>query len=98
MRAASSGCLIASRMFVVPLRALYSGRERPAWRMNQTGIRSTGSDRQARRNGAFVRFDTRIDSAPDLRQAANLDASSWQPNVPEPSDLQSEQAHIDRAY
>src|SRR5213595_519565 len=26
----------------------YSGSERPAWRMNQTGVRSTGSRRQAR--------------------------------------------------
>src|SRR5688572_3361770 len=85
-------------MFVVPLSALYSGSERPAWRMNQTGVRSVGSDRQARRNGAFVRFDTGSDSAPGGGRAANLDASSWRPTVPEQSDIQSEQAHIDRAY
>ena len=32
----------------------YSGSERPAWRMNQTGVYGTGSRRQARRNGEFV--------------------------------------------
>jgi hypothetical protein len=32
-----------------PARALwYSGRERPAWRMYQTGVRGTGWRRQAR--------------------------------------------------
>src|SRR6478609_6783546 len=35
----------------MPARTLrYSGSERPAWRMNQTGGRSTGSRRHARRN------------------------------------------------
>jgi hypothetical protein len=28
--------------------ARYSGSDRPAWRMNQTGVRSTGSRRAAR--------------------------------------------------
>ena len=35
----SDACLRSSR---------YSGSERPAWRMNQTGVRSTGSRRAAR--------------------------------------------------
>jgi hypothetical protein len=34
--------------------ARYSGSDRPAWRMNQTGVRSTGWRRQARRNGEVV--------------------------------------------
>jgi hypothetical protein len=29
----------------------YSGRDRPAWRMNQTGVWLEGSPRQAARNG-----------------------------------------------
>ncbi|GLZ58213.1 hypothetical protein Misp05_17890 [Micromonospora sp. NBRC 107095] len=29
----------------------YSGRERPAWRMNQTGVCGTGRRRQARMKG-----------------------------------------------
>src|SRR5215469_9230490 len=34
------------------LRAVrYSGRDLPAWRMNQTGVYGTGSRRQARRKG-----------------------------------------------
>src|ERR1700722_7183035 len=32
----------------------YSGRERPAWRMNQTGVYGTGFLRQARRKGGFA--------------------------------------------
>ena len=36
----------------------YSGSERPAWRMNQTGVRSTGSSRQARtRSGSGTALD-----------------------------------------
>ena len=35
--------------------ARYSGSERPAWRMNQTGVRSTGSRRAARtRRGSIA--------------------------------------------
>ncbi len=30
--------------------ARYSGSDRPAWRMNQTGVAGTGSRRHARRN------------------------------------------------
>jgi hypothetical protein len=30
----------------------YSGSDRPAWRMNHTGVRGTGRLRQANRNGA----------------------------------------------
>jgi hypothetical protein len=33
----------------------YSGSERPAWRMNQTGVYGTGSPLQARMNGELVR-------------------------------------------
>ncbi len=32
----------------------YSGSERPAWRMNQTGVRSTGSRRAARTRSGRV--------------------------------------------
>ena len=32
----------------------YSGSERPAWRMNQTGVRSTGSRRAARTRSGSV--------------------------------------------
>src|SRR4051812_14301367 len=42
---------MASRMLPSPRSARYSGNERPAWRMNQTGTRSCGSPRQAARNG-----------------------------------------------
>ena len=36
----------------------YSGSERPAWRMNQTGVRSTGSRRSARtRSGSTTAVD-----------------------------------------
>jgi hypothetical protein len=39
----------------VPSRTrLYSGSDRPAWRMNQTGVYGTGSPRHARRKGEFV--------------------------------------------
>ncbi len=38
--------------------ARYSGSDRPAWRMNQTGVRSTGSRRAARtRRGAVTFLD-----------------------------------------
>ena len=34
--------------------ARYSGSDRPAWRMNQTGVRSTGSRRAARTRSGSV--------------------------------------------
>jgi hypothetical protein len=42
---------MASRMLPSPRMARYSGSERPAWRMNQTGVRDVGRLRQAARNG-----------------------------------------------
>ncbi len=42
---------MARRMVPVPRIVRYSGSDRPAWRMNHTGIRSVASPRQARRNG-----------------------------------------------
>ncbi len=39
---------MADRMDPVPRAARYSGSARPAWRMNHTGVRDTGSRRQAR--------------------------------------------------
>ena len=38
--------------------ARYSGSERPAWRMNQTGVRSTGSRRAARTRSGSVTAPT----------------------------------------
>src|SRR5688572_30647008 len=38
-------------MLPVPRTARYSGSERPAWRMNHTGIRGAGRLRHASRNG-----------------------------------------------
>ena len=35
----------------------YSGRDRPACRMNQTGVYGTGSRRQARKNGESFASD-----------------------------------------
>src|SRR5687767_13876448 len=43
---------MACRMLPVPLTWRYSGSERPAWRMNHTGVRPAGSLRHARRKGA----------------------------------------------
>ena len=40
---------MASRMLPEPRMARYSGSDRPAWRMNQTGVWSWGSARQADR-------------------------------------------------
>jgi len=37
--------------------ARYSGSDRPAWRMNHTGVCGTGSPRQARRNAESVTDD-----------------------------------------
>ena len=49
----SGASAMAVRMEPAPRAALYSGRARPAWRMNQTGVRVTGSRTQARTR--FVR-------------------------------------------
>jgi hypothetical protein len=40
--------------------ARYSGNERPAWRMNQTGTWSAGSPRHARRKGLSARVTVSI--------------------------------------
>ena len=50
----SSGRVHASRIGTPSLTLWYSGSERPAWRMNQTGVYGTGSPRQARMKGDVV--------------------------------------------
>ena len=51
----SSGVWATSKKLWRSRRARYSGSERPAWRMNQTGVRSTSSRRAARtRSGSFT--------------------------------------------
>ena len=50
----SSGRVQESSIEVPSRTRRYSGSERPAWRMNQTGVYGTGSLRQARINGEFV--------------------------------------------
>src|SRR5271166_2152717 len=50
----SSGRVQESSIEVPSRTRRYSGSERPAWRMNQTGVYGTGSLRQARMNGEFV--------------------------------------------
>ena len=50
----SSGRVHESSMAMPSRTRLYSGSDRPAWRMNQTGVYGTGSPRHARRNGEFV--------------------------------------------
>ena len=45
----------------------YSGSERPAWRMNQTGVRSTGSRRAARTSNGSMRFTLPVAGAVDGR-------------------------------
>ena len=56
--AQSSGVPASSKNEWRSRSARYSGSERPAWRMNQTGVRSTGSRRSARtRSGS----DTAVD-------------------------------------
>ncbi len=53
--AQSSGCRAISNSPYRLRSSRYSGSERPAWRMNHTGVRSTGSRRQARtRRGAVI--------------------------------------------
>ena len=46
--AQSSGVSATSKNACRSRIARYSGSERPAWRMNHTGVRSTGSRRAAR--------------------------------------------------
>ena len=46
----SSGFMQDSSMPTPSRMARYSGSERPAWRMNHTGVCGTGSPRAARRN------------------------------------------------
>src|SRR5206468_11123597 len=46
--AQSSGCRQTSKSPYCFRSSRYSGSDRPAWRMNQTGVRSTGSRRAAR--------------------------------------------------
>ncbi len=43
---------MAARMLPAPRAARYSGSDRPAWRMNHTGVRDTGCPRQAAGRGA----------------------------------------------
>ncbi len=45
--AQSSGCRQTSNSVCCLRISRYPGSERPAWRMNQTGVRSTGSRRAA---------------------------------------------------
>ena len=52
---ASSGVLQISKKSCFFLTSLNSGRYRPAWRITQTGARSTRSPRAARRKRSFVR-------------------------------------------
>ena len=51
----SSGCSQTSKSAWRSRIARYSGSERPAWRMNQTGVRSTGSRRAARTRSGSTR-------------------------------------------
>ena len=46
--AQSSGVRAISKSACRSRSSRYSGSDRPAWRMNQTGVRSTGSRRRAR--------------------------------------------------
>src|SRR5580704_9577919 len=50
----------------------YSGMYRPAWRMNHTGVMSTGSRRHARRNRSL----TMSDSSSDARSLPRFGAGS----------------------
>ena len=61
--AQSSGVCATSQKECCSRIARYSGSERPAWRMNQTGVRSTGSRRAARtRSGSTaVRLASRVE-------------------------------------
>ena len=54
--AQSSGCRQISNSVNRSRTARYSGSDRPAWRMNHTGVRSTGSRRAARTRSGSVTF------------------------------------------
>src|SRR4051812_29484808 len=63
----------------MPSRTLrYSGSDRPAWRMNHTGVRPPGSRRQARRNGDAADVEGTDDGA--LVTASMLARSSGPPD------------------
>ena len=57
------GCLMASRMLPSPRIARYSGRLRPAWRMNHTGVCVLRRPFAARMNGAVDMREARYRSA-----------------------------------
>src|SRR5205085_3001826 len=68
----SSGVWATSKNECSARTARYSGSERPAWRMNHAGVRSTGSRRAARtRSGAVIARQTIVGavSAPLLAGA-----------------------------
>ena len=52
--AANSGVLQSSRIECFSRNRRYSIMYRPAWRMNQTGVQSTGSRRHAFKNRSFI--------------------------------------------
>src|SRR3954447_8725569 len=95
-------------MLPVPRTARYSGSDRPAWRMNHTGVWGAGWRRQARRNGWSAATDTRPDStgrdpetvrrAPSVGSAAIAAIFECFPLMASHPDLEAEQAHIDHAY
>ena len=54
----SSGVWATSKNACFSRMARYSGSDRPAWRMNHTGVRSTSSRRAARtRSGSLTRLE-----------------------------------------
>src|SRR5918994_5121632 len=57
MAAASSGCLMASWIDPSPRTARYSGRLRPAWRMNHTGVWAPSRPLAAASNGDEIVVD-----------------------------------------
>ena len=61
----SSGRVHDSSIGMPSRTSRYSGSERPAWRMNQTGVYGTGSLRQARMKGEFVWGWVTMGSYPD---------------------------------
>src|SRR5262249_43434798 len=60
---ARAGVLHTSRMLWPARTSWYSARYRPAWRMNHTGVQSTGSRRHARRKRSFIDHTLRSESA-----------------------------------
>ena len=65
--AQSSGCRAISNSPYCFRSSRYSGSERPAWRMNQTGVRSTGSRRAARTSNGSMRFTLPVAGSVDGR-------------------------------